>query len=180
MNIEGMNLYDYWRILNKRKWPFIGVFIVNIFAVIFYTSITPKIYSSSAVIKIQPPRFYTRIPGSDIMDINPWGSVNTELRIITSLEIAKKVVLKLNLVKSNNESDINSKALEIQSKYKAERVPDTNLISITAYAENPYFAYDIVSAVINAYKEYDLEQKSAQAKKLLMIYFNEKLKLKIN
>jgi capsular exopolysaccharide synthesis family protein len=175
MNIEGMNLYDYWRILNKRKWPFIGVFIVTIFAVMFYTSITPKIYSSSAVIKIQPPRFYTQIPGSDIMDIDPWGSVNTELRVITSLEIAKKVVLKLNLVKSNNESDINSKALEIQSKYKAERVPDTNLISITAYAENPYLAYDIVNAVIEAYKEYDLDQKSAQAKKT----FNDILQRKI-
>lgn len=175
MNIEGMNLYDYWRILNKRKWPFIGVFIVTIFAVMFYTSITPKIYSSSAVIKIQPPRFYTQIPGSDIMDIDPWGSVNTELRVITSLEIAKKVVLKLNLVKSNNESDINSKALEIQSKYKAERVPDTNLISITAYAENPYLAYDIVNAVIDAYKEYDLDQKSAQAKKT----FNDILQRKI-
>jgi len=141
----------------------------------FYTSITPKIYSSSAVIKIQPPRFYTQIPGSDIMDIDPWGSVNTELRVITSLEIAKKVVLKLNLVKSNNESDINSKALEIQSKYKAERVPDTNLISITAYAENPYLAYDIVNAVIDAYKEYDLDQKSAQAKKT----FNDILQRKI-
>jgi len=175
MNIEGMNLYDYWRILNKRKWPFIGVFIVTIFAVMFYTSITPKIYSSSAVIKIQPPRAYTQMPGSDIMDIDPWGSVNTELRVITSLEIAKKVVLKLNLVKSNNESDINSKALEIQSKYKAERVPDTNLISITAYAENPYLAYDIVNAVIDAYKEYDLEQKSAQAKKT----FNDILQRKI-
>jgi capsular exopolysaccharide synthesis family protein len=175
MNIEGMNLYDYWRILNKRKWPFIGVFIVTIFAVMFYTSITPKIYSSSAVIKIQPPRFYTQIPGSDIMDIDPWGSVNTELRVITSLEIAKKVVLKLNLVKSNNESDINSRALEIQSKYKAERVPDTNLISITAYAENPYLAYDIVNAVIDAYKEYDLDQKSAQAKKT----FNDILQRKI-
>jgi len=175
MNIEGMNLYDYWRILNKRKWPFIGVFILTIFAVMFYTSIIPKIYSSSAVIKIQPPRFYTKIPGSDIMDIDPWGSVNTELKVITSLEIAKKVVLKLNLVKLNNENDINSKALEIQSKYKAERVPDTNLISITAYVENPYLAYDIVNAVIDAYKEYDLDQKSAQAKKT----FNDILQRKI-
>jgi len=177
MNIEGMNLYDYWRILNKRKWPFIGVFVVTIFAVMFYTSITPKIFSSSAVIKIQPPRVYTQMPGSDIMDIDPWGSVNTELRVITSLEIAKKVVLKLNLVKSNNESDINSKALEIQSKYKAERVPDTNLISITAYAENPYLAYDIVNAVIDAYKEYDLEQKSAQAKKTFNDIFQRKIEV---
>jgi capsular exopolysaccharide synthesis family protein len=177
MNIEGMNLYDYWRILNKRKWPFIGVFVVTIFAVMFYTSITPKIYSSSAVIKIQPPRVYTQMPGSDIMDVDPWGSVNTELRVITSLEIAKKVVLKLNLVKSNNESDINSKALEIQSKYKAERVPDTNLISITAYAENPYLAYDIVNAVIDAYKEYDLEQKSAQAKKTFNDIFQRKIEV---
>jgi capsular exopolysaccharide synthesis family protein len=175
MNIEGMNLYDYWRILNKRKLPFITVFILTVFAVMFYTKITPKVYSSSAVIKIQPPRIYTRLPGTDIMDIDPWGAVNTEIRVITSLEVARKAVLKLNLVKSVSEVDINSKAVEIQSKYKAERVPDTNLISITAYAENPYLAYDIVSAVIDSYKEYDLEQKSAQARKT----FNDILQRKV-
>lgn len=175
MNNEGLTLYDYWRILNKRKWSFIFVFLVTIIATVFYTKFSPLLYSTSAVIKIQPPKIYSQIPGSDIMDIDPWGAVNTEIRVISSLEIAKKVAVKLNLVNSNDEIDLNRAASEIQSSYKADRVPDTNLISITAYASNPYKAYDIVSAVIDSYKEYDLEQRSSQAKKT----FNDILQRKV-
>ncbi|MEW6013496.1 MAG: polysaccharide biosynthesis tyrosine autokinase [Elusimicrobiota bacterium] len=175
MNNEGLTLYDYWRILNKRKWSFLLVFFVTIIAAIIYTKLSPLLYSTSAVIKIQPPKIYSQLPGSDIMDIDPWGAVNTEIRVISSLEIAKKVAIKLNLANSSNELDFNRVASEIQSSYKADRVPDTNLISITAYASNPYKAYDIVSAVIDSYKEYDLEQKSSQAKKT----FNDIMQRKI-
>lgn len=175
MNNEGLTLYDYWRILNKRKWSFLLIFFITIIAAIVYTKLSPLLYSTSAVIKIQPPKIYSQLPGSDIMDIDPWGAVNTEIRVISSLEIAKKVAIKLNLANSSNELDLNRVASEIQSSYKADRVPDTNLISITAYASNPYKAYDIVSAVIDSYKEYDLEQKSSQAKKT----FNDIMQRKV-
>lgn len=175
MNNEGLTLYDYWRILNKRKWSFLSIFFITIIAAIFYTKLSPLLYSTSAVIKIQPPKIYSQLPGSDIMDIDPWGAVNTEIRVISSLEIARKVAVKLNLVNSLDELNLNKVASEIQSSYKADRVPDTNLISITAYASNPYKAYDIVSAVIDSYKEYDLEQKSSQAKKT----FNDIMQRKV-
>ncbi len=175
MNNEGLTLYDYWRILNKRKWSFLSIFFITIIAAIFYTKLSPLLYSTSAVIKIQPPKIYSQLPGSDIMDIDPWGAVNTEIRVISSLEIAKKVAVKLNLASSLDELNLNRVASEIQSSYKADRVPDTNLISITAYASNPYKAYDIVSAVIDSYKEYDLEQKSSQAKKT----FNDIMQRKV-
>lgn len=165
-NNEGLSLYDYWRILNKRKWSFLIIFAVTVASTIFYTKISPVVYSSSAVIKIQPPRVYTQLPGGDIMDIDPWGAVNTEIKVIGSIEIAKRATYKLRLVKEEmSELEINKIASQILSSYKVDRVPDTNLISITAYASNPYKAYDIVSAVIDAYKEYDLQQKRANAEK---------------
>ncbi|MEF3280995.1 MAG: polysaccharide biosynthesis tyrosine autokinase [Elusimicrobiota bacterium] len=172
---DGFTLYDYWRILNKRKFAFFSIFLITILATVFYTKLSPPIYSSSAVIKIQPPKIYSQIPGSDVMDIDPWGAVNTEIKVISSIEIAKKAVLKLNLVTSQSELDLNKIALEVLASYKAERVQDTNLISITSYSPNPYKAYDIVNAVIDSYKEYDLEQKSAQAKKT----FNDILQRKM-
>ncbi len=176
-NVEGLSLYDYWRILNKRKWAFLLVFLFSVAGTYFYTRTSPFVYSSSAVIKIQPPRIYSQLPGGDVIDYDPWGAVNTEIKVITSLEIAKKAAFKLNLVKNiNDEIEINKIVSQIASSYKADRVPDTNLISITAYASNPYKAYDIVNAVIDAYKEYDLEQKSSQARKT----FNDILQRKID
>lgn len=176
MNNEGLSLYDYWRILNRRKYVFILIVLISISASYFYTRLSPYVYSSQAVIKIQPPKIYTQLPGSDIMDIDPWGAVSTEIKVISSLEVAKKAALKLMLVKEPYaESDLVRAASSLIGSYKAERITDTNLISITAYASNPYQAYDIVSAVIDAYKEYDLEQKSAQAKKT----FNDILQRKV-
>lgn len=176
MNNEGLTLYDYWRILNRRKYVFIFIVLVSLLSSYFYTGLSPYVYSSQAVIKIQPPKIYTQLPGSDIMDIDPWGAVSTEIKVISSLEVAKKAAIKLMLVKEPyTETDLIKAASSLVSSYKAERVTDTNLISITAYASNPYKAYDIVSAVIDAYREYDLEQKSAQAKKT----FNDILQRKI-
>lgn len=176
MNSQGVTLYDYWRILLRRRYAFVIVFISCVIASYIYTRISPYVYSSSAVIKINPPKIYTQLPGADIMDIDPWGAVNTEIRVITSLEVSKKAALKLRLVdKDVDEEALSKVASEINSSYRAERVSDTNLISITAYASNPYKAYDIVSAVIDAYREYDLEQKSSQARKT----FNDILQRKI-
>ena len=176
MNSEGLSLYDYWRILNRRKYSFLFVFFVSVAASYVYTRLSPYVYSSSASIKIQPPKIYSQLPGSDIVDIDPWGAISTEIRVITSLEVAKKAAIKLGLVGNKyNESDLINAASSLLSSYKAERVSDTNLISITAYSSNPYKAYDIVTAVIEAYKEYDLEQKSAQARKI----FNDILQRKI-
>ncbi len=176
MNSDGLTLYDYWRILLRRRYSFIFVFIVSLIASYIYTRLSPYVYSSSAVIKIQPPKIYTQLPGSNIMDIDPWGAVNTEIKVITSLEVAKKAAIKLHLVRDiSDEDELLKAASQLSSSYKAEKVSDTNLISITAYASNPYKAYDIVSAVIDAYREYDLEQKSSQARKS----FNDILQRKI-
>lgn len=149
--------------------------MITFIATIIYTKISPVVYSTSAVIKIQPPKIYSQLPGSDIMDIDPWGAVNTEINVISSLEVAKRVVLKLKLADPSDDIKFNNAASNMLSLYKSQRVGDTNLISITAYSNNPYKAYDIVNAVIDSYKEYDLEQKSAQARKT----FNDILQRKI-
>jgi len=167
MNQE-LTLYDYWRIINRRKWVALFVFLVTLISTFFYTKFQTPLYSSSAIIKVQPPNMYSKIPGSEIIDIDPWGAIATEIKVITSIEVATRAAYKLKLITPEMEqSKISAIASTILSSYKAERVQDSNLISISAFSSNPYKANDIVNAVIEAYKEYDLEQKSAQARKTM-------------
>ncbi|PIS47585.1 MAG: hypothetical protein COT17_02695 [Elusimicrobia bacterium CG08_land_8_20_14_0_20_51_18] len=167
MNQE-LTLYDYWRIINRRKWVALMVFAITLLSTVFYTKMQPLVYSSSAIIKIQPPNIYSKLPGSDITDFDQWGAVSTEIRVITSMEVAMRASRRLKIAEAGAEpSRIQGIASQILSAYKAERVQDSNLISIAAGSSNPYKANDIVSAVIEAYREYDLEQKSAQARKSL-------------
>jgi len=166
MNTE-LTLHDYWRIINRRKWTALLVFVSTIVSTLIYTRFQPTIYSSSAIINTQPPNIYSKLPGSDISSIDPWGAVSTEIRVIGSMEIASRAAGIINLKMQESNSSIRLSASEVLGSYYAERVQDSNLIKITSKTDNPYKANDIINAVINAYREYDLEQKSAQARKTL-------------
>lgn len=160
MNPE-LTLYDYWRIINRRKWVALLVFTVAVFSTLFYTRMQPTVYRSQALIKIKPPASYSRIPGSEAMDFDPWSAVATELKVITSSEISERAAARLGLPAGYKS------AAAVAAAYKVERLQDSNLIAISAYDSDPSRAADVAGAVIEAYKEYDLEQKTRQARKML-------------
>jgi capsular exopolysaccharide synthesis family protein len=167
MNSE-LTLYDYWRIINRRKWVALFVFSLTIFSTVFYTHLQPVIYQSQAIIKFQPPASYSKIPGSDLTEFDPWNAVSTEIRVITSAEIAERSARKLGWLDESAASAQNNRVVgSLQASYKAERLQDSNLISITGSNSNPLKASDIVNAVIESYRDYDLEQKSKQGRKTL-------------
>ncbi|MDD2805459.1 MAG: polysaccharide biosynthesis tyrosine autokinase [Elusimicrobiales bacterium] len=156
-----LTLYDYWRIVNRRKWVALLVFAVTVFSALFYTRLQPTVYRSQALIKIKPPASYSKMPGSDMMDFDPWSAVATELKVITSSEISERAAARLGLP-----SGAKSTA-EIARSYKVERLQESNLISLSAFSGDPARAADIAAAVIEAYRDFDLEQKSLQARKTL-------------
>ena len=159
MNAE-LTLYDYWRIINRRKWIALLIFSVTVFSTLFYTRLQPSVYRSQALIKIKPPASYSKMTGSDMME-DPWSAVATELKVITSSEISERAAAKLGRPSGA------AAAAKIAGAYKVERLTDSNLIAISAYNSDPGEAVRIVSAVIEAYRDFDLEQKSLQARKTL-------------
>ncbi len=167
MNSE-LTLYDYWRIINRRKWVALLIFIVTLGSTSFYTHLQPVIYQSQAIIKFQPPASYSRIPGSDLTEFDPWNAVSTEIRVITSMEIADRAARKLGWLEESAGQLQNSRVVSsLQASCKAERLQDSNLITITGSNSDPLKASDMVNAVIEAYRDYDLEQKSKQGRKTL-------------
>jgi capsular exopolysaccharide synthesis family protein len=160
MNTD-LTLYDYWRIINRRKWVALLVLAVTVFSTMFYTHLQPTVYSSQALISILPPASYSKIPGSDSADFDPWSVVATELKVIASSDISGRAVVKLGLPPGSRQ------AAAIASSYKVDKQSDSNLISITSYSSDPAKAADIASAVIDAYRDFDLEQKTRQARKTL-------------
>ncbi|PIU20792.1 MAG: hypothetical protein COT18_00425 [Elusimicrobia bacterium CG08_land_8_20_14_0_20_59_10] len=159
MNSE-LTLYDYWRIINRRKWTALVIFTLTMVSTFFYTRMQPTVYGSQALIKIKPPSSYYKIPGSEAQDYDQWGAVATEIRVIASSEISERAAVKLGLAPG-------ARAASLAGAYKAASLPDSNLISISASDGDPARAADIVAAVIDAYRDFDLEQKTLQARKTL-------------
>ena len=160
MNAE-LTLYDYWRIVNRRKWVALLIFAVTVFSTMFYTRLQPTVYRSQAKIKIKPPTSYSKITGSVAEEFDPWSAVATELMVITSSEISERAAAKLGMPSGGKSAG------EIAGSYKVERLTDSNLIAISAFNSDPVRAADIVLAVVDAYRDFDLEQKSMQARKTL-------------
>ncbi|MCK5583775.1 MAG: polysaccharide biosynthesis tyrosine autokinase, partial [Elusimicrobiales bacterium] len=159
MNAE-LTLHDYWRIVNRRKWIALFIFVITVVSTLFYTKLQPTIYKSNAIIRFQPPASYSKILGSSPMEWDSWGAVVTEIKIITSGEISRRAELKM-----KERSDY--KADKKLAAYNAEMVKGSNLISIYATSSNPIDASDTINLVIESYRDYDFEQKSAQATKTL-------------
>ncbi|HCC47244.1 MAG TPA: hypothetical protein DEQ38_03880 [Elusimicrobia bacterium] len=156
-----LTLYDYWRIINRRKWVALLIFAVTIFSTLFYTRLQPTVYRSQALVKIKPPASYSKMPGADLMDFDPWSAVATELKVITSLEISERAAARLGMPSGA------ASAAEVAGSYKVERLQESNLIALSAFSNSPARAADIAAAVIEAYRDFDLEQKSLQARKTL-------------
>lgn len=169
-----LTLYDYWRIVNRRKWVALLIFAATIFSTMFYTRLQPTVYSSKALIKIKPPMSYGKIPGSEFMEYDPWSAVATEIRVITSSEVAARAAARLGMPSGSRS------ASQIASAYKVDRLQESNLISLSAFAPKPGRAVDIAAAVIDAYKEFDLEQKSMQARKTLADITARKEEVELN
>ncbi len=165
---SDLSLYDYWRIVNKRKWIVLFAFACTLFSTAFYTRLQKPVYKSQAVVKIQPPASYAKIPGADLGNWDPWGMVATEIRVIHSNDISERAARNLGWINSvSNPEDVSKSVSGIASSFKAERIQDSNLIGMTAAGPNPLLAADIVNAVVDAYISYDLEERSRQAKKTL-------------
>ena len=160
MNAE-LTLYDYWRIVNRRKWVALLIFAATVFSTLFYTRLQPTVYRSQARINIKPPASYSRITGSVAEEFDPWSVVATELQVITSSEISERAAARLGLPSGAKSAAV------IAGSYKVERLTDSNLIAISAFNSDPVRAADIAAAVIAAYRDFDLEQKSRQARKTL-------------
>lgn len=154
-------LYDYWRILCRRKAAAMLIFLSSLSGMLLYTWRQPKIYKSQAIIKIRPPASYSKVPGARASEFDPSASVPAEVITINSNEVSSRVAQRPGI---RTGADGQS---PVAPRYKAERVDKSDLISVTAEGETPPEARDTVNAVIKIYRNYDLEQKSAQLRKIL-------------
>ncbi len=161
-----LNLYDYWRIIKRRKFV---IFSAVIFCFLFswiYTNLQTPIYQATAVVKIEPslivPGISTEMLGWDMLN-----AVNTEVKIINSAVITEKTALKLGLITDfTDEPTRQSVISSIQSKIKAERVADSNLVKITVTSSNKEETAKLANATAEIYIEKGIEDRTKRAREL--------------
>jgi tyrosine-protein kinase Etk/Wzc len=161
-----LNLYDYWRIIKRRKFIiFVSVITGFLFSWIF-TNLQTPVYQAVAVVKIEPSLI---IPGvaTETIGWDMYQAISTEVKIINSTVIAERTAKKLGLIteftaKEDRDNIISS----IQNKVKAERVGDTNLVRIVVNSPIKEETAKLANAVAEVYIEKGIEDRTRRAREL--------------
>ncbi len=161
-----LNLYDYIRILKRRKFVFFTGIISGLLFSLIYTNLQTPVYQAVAVVKIEPsliiPGVATEMFGWDMLN-----AVNTEVKVINSAVIAERTAKKLGLITDTTPKEIASAVISsIQNKIQAERVPDSNLVKIIAISSNKDEVAKLANTTAEVYIEKGIEDRTRRAKEL--------------
>lgn len=162
-----LNIQDYLRIIRKRRW-IIGLTTVAVMgAVAFFTSMQVPEYQSSATVKLEPSLV---IPGV-AMDQSGWDmltAINTEVKLIRSTLVAEQTARKLALITDQTPVTERDAAIgNVLRKISAERVGDTNLITISATSSDPGETARLANAAAEVYIEKGIADRNRRAREMM-------------
>src|SRR5882762_1791388 len=95
-----VHLLDYWRAIRKRLWLVIGVAVLMTTLAIIYVARKPDIYESSSRVQVDlenNPMFAEKTAPMIVNPINDPAYFNTQLQILTSPGLLRRVVKTLDL-----------------------------------------------------------------------------------
>jgi polysaccharide biosynthesis transport protein len=172
---------DYWIILTKRRWTIIAFAFVVLVLTSITTFKTTPIYDGVARIAINHESSGA-LPFKDTTSNSPdyEDTIETQIRILKSDNLAMRVIRKLGLDKNPKFTDISKThatpnelgaAPVIDSKQetmlidtfrvglKVVAINNTRLIEIHYLSPDSHLAADIVNALVSAFKEQNYETK---------------------
>lgn len=183
MENPEITLFEYWRIIRKRKWTIVSVFVLVILSTSIFTKMQTPIYEAVLELKIDKQQSIIAIASPEQLtsvDVpSNVSSLATEIRMITSLPVMEKVVERMEVLPSDPEKRkeaIYSLALSYQGRVRVEQIRDTNILSIYAQSDDPQEAALMATAIADVYIVENVESRKKQSK-VLIEYIDKQLEL---
>ncbi|WKZ19232.1 MAG: polysaccharide biosynthesis tyrosine autokinase [Candidatus Jettenia sp. CY-1] len=192
-NIE-VHLLDYLKIIQKRMWICVIVFIAIVAGVVVYTFRTQPLYQTTARIMLEQKEFNVGIQQVLSEDKNIDNFYTDQCEIIKSRLIAKKVIDALDLknhpgfnpyreienpaLAADNASDPFSETYLINvflSGLSVSLMKNSGVVCITYIGYDPYVTTTITNAIVKTYIEQDWERRYSVAKEALE-WLNKQMK----
>lgn len=166
-----ITLADYWRIIRKRKATIILVFVLVFISTVIFTKTQTPVYEALMELKIEKQQPVISSGKADqVISIEmPWDEINlaTEIRLIKSLPIMRKVVEKMEVLPADpeeREKAIHSLSSSYQGRVQVEQVADTNIIKVRVFSNNPENAALIATAIADVYIVENVEARKRQSR----------------
>lgn len=200
----GHQIKKFSYVLNKRRWWAILSFVAVLAAVTVYTKQKTPIFRATAVLIIEhsPPRVLSGV--KEVVELgsnNYWLSkeyFKTQVKIITSLDVAQRVASKLHLEEDPEFMGISPgqtlsdqerrkrladkfPARTLQSRITVEPVRESIMMLVSVDDSDPQRAAELVNEVVFAYREQNiayrravLQEANSELSKMVEKYRNAK------
>ncbi|MBU2614062.1 MAG: hypothetical protein KKG87_00660, partial [Elusimicrobia bacterium] len=161
-----LSLYDYWRIIRRRKFIIFFTFTAVMISTWIFTNMQTQVFQATAVVKVEPtlivPGITTEAAGWDTIT-----AINTEVKIIKSTLVAERTARKLFLLTEKTLPEKKQQIVDsIQGKVDADKIADSNLIRITCNSSDPGETAKFANATAEVYIEKGVEDRSRRAREL--------------
>ncbi len=158
-----LNLSDYIRILRKRKLIIVLTTIAAILASWYYVSRQVPSYKAQTTLKVEQRKTLAGVL-TEWVEVNPADVMESSTKDIKGYPVMKKAALRLGMIISDSsEERINGVVTGLQDSITTQTIPATNIIQITATANDPQGAMALANTVAQVYVEENLLQKKKQA-----------------
>ncbi|MFH0888388.1 MAG: polysaccharide biosynthesis tyrosine autokinase [Planctomycetota bacterium] len=161
-----LNLRDYWRVLNKRRWIILFIFSAIFISTFVYNSTQPYIYQASSSVRYTEQRLLATLLTELVQ--SPVGDIMlSQSKLIKSWNVSELAAKSLGWIKPDTTAeDANNIISSIQSSVDATVESNTDLIVISVQNTEPQKISQIANAVAQGYQQYNLLEKSRQATNL--------------
>lgn len=161
----SLTLTDVYYVLFRRKWLILISSVLGIFVAIGLYFKSPTAYSSQAKVMVKRVYDNTGVPVSGQGDMNPVtpvtggpeGLINSEVEILSSFDLALRVVSNVPpqkiLAKYGGGSGVVAAAGIIHNNLVPERIPKSSVLQITLTLRDPESVQSILNSVIAAYQQ---------------------------
>ena len=179
MENPEITLSEYWRIIRKRKLTIVFVFIAVMFSTAIFTKMQTPIYRASLELKIEKPQKILTIEQPVLVGNSKENSLTTEMRLLKSLPIMRKVVERMEVLPVNfeeREARIHSLSLSYQGQVGVEQISDTNILNVYVSSNDPQKAALTVTAIADVYMIENIEGRKKRSN-AVMKYITEQLSI---
>ncbi len=155
-----LNIRDYWQIIQKRRFVFIGVTIAVLILTVIHTHMQKPVYRASASVQLIERKTLGGLLTELVIE-SSGDPLATQSRIITSLPVLEKVALELGLVSLHaSPTEILQEGMNLRQAVSTNIISDTSIIRIIVNHRDPQMAANIANKVAEVYIAENLKEKT--------------------
>jgi polysaccharide biosynthesis transport protein len=163
----GSPLHSYIRVLRKRWFLILSVFVLTVASAVFFTSQQTRVYQAAATVLIEPePPRVVNIPDVTNEREGSQDYYSTQYKILQSRAVVEPVIDRLDLKERMPRirgRDPYGALLYARHGLSIDPVKNTRLVLVKFEDPNPTLAMEIANAVASQYVKYTLDTKQAEA-----------------